>query len=141
MNRTYSFQKALGCSATSKRTRERCKAPAVRGWTVCRFHGARGSTGALSVRMHDKLAALIALGKHLGMFDQRTQKTNVVYVISDKPMSDEEWSKRYVTPHSELSGPPGKRNEQYRHGERTMAAIAEQRKFSALLKMLCAGLT
>ena len=44
-------------------------------------------------------AALIALGKHLGMFDQRTQKTNVVYAISDKPMSDEEWSKRYVTPH------------------------------------------
>ena len=42
MNRTYSFQKAPRCSATSKRTRERCKAPAVRGWTVCRFHGARG---------------------------------------------------------------------------------------------------
>jgi hypothetical protein len=30
----------------------------------------------------------------------------------------------------------GKRNGQYRHGERTKAAIAEQRKFSALLKML-----
>jgi hypothetical protein len=57
------------------------------------------STGALSVRMHDKLAALIALGKHLGMFDQRTQKTAVVYAISDKPMSNEEWSKRHVTPH------------------------------------------
>jgi hypothetical protein len=42
MNRTYSFQKAPRCSATSKRTRERCKAPAVRGWTVCRFHGAGG---------------------------------------------------------------------------------------------------
>ena len=42
MNREYSFQKAPRCSATSKRTRERCKAPAVRGWTVCRFHGARG---------------------------------------------------------------------------------------------------
>jgi hypothetical protein len=42
MNRTYSFQKAPRCSATSKRTRERCKAPAVRGWSVCRFHGARG---------------------------------------------------------------------------------------------------
>src|SRR5947209_1661620 len=39
MNRTYSFKKAPPCSATSKRTRERCKAPAVRGWTVCRFHG------------------------------------------------------------------------------------------------------
>jgi hypothetical protein len=36
--------------------------------------------------------------------------------------------------------PPGKRNGQYRHGERTKAAIAEQQKFSALLKMLRAGL-
>jgi hypothetical protein len=42
MKREYSFQKAPRCTATSKRTRERCKAPAVRGWTVCRFHGARG---------------------------------------------------------------------------------------------------
>jgi hypothetical protein len=42
MNRDYSFQNAARCSAISKRTRERCKAPAVRGWTVCRFHGARG---------------------------------------------------------------------------------------------------
>ena len=31
--------------------------------------------------------------------DVRTQKTNVVYAISDKPMFDKEWSKRYVTPH------------------------------------------
>jgi hypothetical protein len=53
MNRTYSFQKAPRCSATSKRTRERCKAPAVRGWTVCRFHGARGGGPR---------------GKHNGMF-------------------------------------------------------------------------
>ena len=30
------------CSATSKRSRHNCRAPAVRGWTVCRFHGARG---------------------------------------------------------------------------------------------------
>jgi hypothetical protein len=42
MKREYSFQIAPRCSATSKRTRERCKAPAVTGWTVCRFHGARG---------------------------------------------------------------------------------------------------
>jgi hypothetical protein len=39
------------------------------------------------------------------------------------------------------SGHAGERNGQYRHGERTKAAIAEQRKFSALLKMLRAGLT
>jgi hypothetical protein len=34
----------------------------------------------------------------------------------------------------------GERNGQYRHGERTKGAIAEGRKFSALLKMLRAGL-
>lgn len=42
MNREYAFQKAKRCTATSKRTKERCKASAVRGWTVCRFHGAKG---------------------------------------------------------------------------------------------------
>jgi hypothetical protein len=30
------------CTAMSKRTGERCKGPAVRGWRVCRFHGAGG---------------------------------------------------------------------------------------------------
>jgi hypothetical protein len=48
--------------------------------------------------MHDKLAALVALGKHLGMFAQRTHNTNVHYVISDDPMSEDEWVSRYVTP-------------------------------------------
>ncbi len=37
-------------------------------------------------------------------------------------------------------GPSGERNGQYRHGERTKGAIVERRKFSALLKMLRAGL-
>ncbi len=30
------------CSPRSKRTGERCRAPAVTGWSVCRFHGAGG---------------------------------------------------------------------------------------------------
>lgn len=30
------------CTATAKSTRCRCKGPAVRGWSVCRMHGARG---------------------------------------------------------------------------------------------------
>ena len=30
------------CTATAKSTRCRCKAPAVKGWSVCRMHGARG---------------------------------------------------------------------------------------------------
>lgn len=42
MNRNYAFQKAPRCSATSKRRKAPCEAPAVRGWKVCRFHGARG---------------------------------------------------------------------------------------------------
>ena len=42
MKREYSFQSAPRCSATSKRTKKPCMAPAVNGWTVCRFHGARG---------------------------------------------------------------------------------------------------
>src|SRR5262245_66039738 len=37
-------------------------------------------------------------------------------------------------------GPPGERNGQSRHGERTKAAIAERQKLSALLKMLRPGL-
>lgn len=30
------------CTAHSKRSGILCKNPAVRGWTVCRMHGARG---------------------------------------------------------------------------------------------------
>ena len=32
----------LRCTAKSKRTKRQCRGPAVCGWTVCRFHGARG---------------------------------------------------------------------------------------------------
>jgi phage terminase small subunit len=55
----------------------------------------QGPEGA--VRMHNKLPALMALGKRLGMFDERPQNTNVIYAISDEPMSAEEWKKQYVT--------------------------------------------
>jgi hypothetical protein len=48
--------------------------------------------------MHNKLAALVVLGKYLGMFDERPQNSNVIYAISDEPMSAEEWKKQYVKP-------------------------------------------
>ena len=32
------------CTARSKRSGQRCRAPAVSGWRVCRMHGARGGT-------------------------------------------------------------------------------------------------
>ncbi|SDJ14708.1 glucans biosynthesis protein [Lutimaribacter saemankumensis] len=34
------------CRAKSKRSGQRCKAPAVFGWAVCRMHGARGGHGS-----------------------------------------------------------------------------------------------
>ena len=42
MNRRFAMHESPRCTATSKRTRERCRAPAVTGCCVCRFHGARG---------------------------------------------------------------------------------------------------
>ena len=42
MNSPLPMHLSPRCSARSKRTGERCRAPAVRGWRVCRFHGAGG---------------------------------------------------------------------------------------------------
>src|ERR1700687_3627595 len=36
------MHQAKRCRATSKRTRRPCQSPAVRGWVVCRMHGAGG---------------------------------------------------------------------------------------------------
>jgi hypothetical protein len=47
------------------------------------------------------IAALIAKAKLAGRWIDRTEQrnTNVQYVVSDKPMSDEEWTETYVTEH------------------------------------------
>jgi hypothetical protein len=42
LRRVSEMQAAVRCSARSKRTGLPCKGPAVTGWAVCRFHGARG---------------------------------------------------------------------------------------------------
>lgn len=42
MNSPLPMHLSPRCSARSKRTGEGCKAPAVTGWSVCRFHGAGG---------------------------------------------------------------------------------------------------
>lgn len=36
------MKNALRCHAKAKSTGERCRCPAVRGWSVCYVHGARG---------------------------------------------------------------------------------------------------
>lgn len=38
----HAANNAPRCTAKSKRTGQPCQNPAVRGWTVCRMHGARG---------------------------------------------------------------------------------------------------
>lgn len=36
------LRNAPRCTAKAKSTGKRCRCPAVRGWSVCRVHGARG---------------------------------------------------------------------------------------------------
>ncbi len=68
----YAFLKAPRCTATSKRSGSPCRAPRVRGWSVCRFHGARGGApvgarngkfqhGAFTVRALDERRTLADL--------------------------------------------------------------------------------
>jgi len=47
------------------------------------------ANGALRVKMHDKHAALVSLGKHLGLFTDNVQ-IKAVYGISEEPMTAEE---------------------------------------------------
>ena len=42
INPMQSAHDAPRCKAKSKRTGKRCRAPAVRGFRVCRMHGAGG---------------------------------------------------------------------------------------------------
>jgi len=42
MRRLAAARAAPRCTARAKRTGLPCRAPAVRGWTVCRMHGAGG---------------------------------------------------------------------------------------------------
>jgi phage terminase small subunit len=51
--------------------------------------------GALRVKMHDKHAALVSIGRHLGLFTDHF-KVDAVYGISDEPMTAEERKRQYV---------------------------------------------
>lgn len=81
MNRRYAFEGAPRCTATSKRTGAPCKAPAVRGWRVCRFHGAGGGapcgkahgnyrTGAHTLKALGERRALAEMLRELRAFEQ-----------------------------------------------------------------------
>ena len=55
----------------------------------------RTVNGALRVKLHDKHAALVSIGRYLGMFDAKV-KVDAVYGISEEPMSAEEWKKQFA---------------------------------------------
>ena len=50
---------ASRCCATSKRSGKRCRSPAVRGYSVCRMHGAAGGapSGNRNALKHGEFAA------------------------------------------------------------------------------------
>ncbi|MGE4249045.1 MAG: hypothetical protein AB7F09_06630 [Parvibaculaceae bacterium] len=62
MSPTDRLNAAPRCRAKSKRTGKPCRAPALTGWKVCRFHGARGgapkgpANGAYRTGQHTKEA-------------------------------------------------------------------------------------
>ena len=76
------------CNALSKRTRQRCKAPAVRGKTKCRFHGGAKGSGRPIVHGREtrekraersaklaELRELEELGFKVGLFAEGTPRT------------------------------------------------------------------
>jgi hypothetical protein len=59
-NPMHKAYRAPRCTAKSKRTGRPCRSPAVRGWKVCRMHGARGVFGSV--------LAIALLGERLQFF-------------------------------------------------------------------------
>lgn len=55
--------------------------------------------GSLKVKLHDKRAALVDIGKHLGMFIERTENVNINHDVTDQPLTEEEWAAEHPTPH------------------------------------------
>jgi hypothetical protein len=81
------------------------------------------------------------LSRHLAHPDNRRAVDAIAEANPRYHQRDEKGRCRLHGGANGSGGPPGERNGQYRHGDRAKAAIAEQRKASALLNMLRAGLT
>jgi hypothetical protein len=78
MSPTDRLNAAPRCHATSKRTGNQCRGPAVNGWRVCRFHGARGgaprgpANGAYASGLYTREA--LAARKHVTRLLKRATK-------------------------------------------------------------------
>ena len=72
---------ALRCHARSKRSGLRCQAPAVRGYSVCRMHGAGGGAppGNRNALQHGAFSAeSIALSKEAASTARKARETLAV---------------------------------------------------------------
>ena len=80
--------KCVQCKALSKRTRQRCKSPAVKGKANCRFHGGAKGSGRPVVHGREtrekraersaklaELRELEELGFKVGLFAEGTPRT------------------------------------------------------------------
>lgn len=51
--------------------------------------------GGLKVKFHDKKGALVDIGKHLGMFVERTENININHDVTDAPASEDDWESEH----------------------------------------------
>lgn len=58
----------------------------------------QGKDGGLKIKLHDKRAALVDIGKHLGMFVERSENVNINHDVSDQPLSEDEWEAQHARP-------------------------------------------
>lgn len=56
----------------------------------------QNATGGVTLKMHDKKGALVDIGKHLGMFVERTENINHNIDVTDEPATEEEWEAEHV---------------------------------------------
>ncbi|MDL2408725.1 terminase small subunit [Rhizobium calliandrae] len=59
----------------------------------------QNAAGGLKIKLHDKRAALVDIGKHLGMFVERTENVNTNFVVSAQPVTEEEWLAQHSGKH------------------------------------------
>jgi phage terminase small subunit len=81
----------------------RDQAAALQEVTVEDFKDGRGEDARdvrrVKFKLADKRAALVDIGKHLGMFVERTENVNINHDVTDEPLSEEEWAAEHPTPH------------------------------------------
>lgn len=50
----------------------------------------------IKIKMHDKKAALVDIGKHLGMFVERTENININHDVTDEPATEDDWAAEHA---------------------------------------------